>query len=162
MIIIDAYNLIHKIPELRILLKQSQDVCVDTMVSKLLGHYHGKRIKVILVFDGSGKNRSLGMIEVKFSSTQTGYDFASADLMIKHLIEKAKNPKLVMVVSSDREITWFARDCGCKIQTAESFWGGVKEKRTELIESAKESKEKPEIVTKGEFEYLLKEFKRKK
>lgn len=162
MIIIDAYNLIHKIPELRILLKQSQDVCVDTMVSKLMGHFHGKKVKVVLVFDGSGKNRSLGRIEVKFSSTHTGYNFESADVMIKHLIEKVKNPKLVMVVSSDKGITWFAKDCGCKIQTAESFWGGVKEKRTEMLESARESKEKPDIVTKGEFDYLLKEFNRKK
>lgn len=160
-IIIDAYNLIHKVSELKILLAQNQDVCVDTMVSKLEGHFFDRKIKVIIAFDGHGKNRSQRNIDVKFSNTDTGTDYGNADTLIKHLIEKARNTKLVKVVSSDREITWFAKECGCRIQSAENFWGDVKDKRIERADAIRESKEKPEVMTKGEFEFFLKEFKRK-
>ncbi|MCI0450200.1 MAG: NYN domain-containing protein [Chlorobi bacterium] len=160
-IIIDAYNLIHKVSELRILLQQSQDICVDTMVSKLHSHYFGRGVKCILVFDGYGKNKHESNIEVKFSKTDVGPDYGHADALIKHLIEKSKNPKLLKVISSDRDITFFAKECGAKIQTAEGFWGEVKDRRIERIEAEHEAKEKPDVVTKTEFDFLLKEFKKK-
>ena len=161
-IVIDAYNLMHKVSELRLLLSQSQDICVDTMIAKLRSHYFGKGIKCILVFDGFGMNRHESNISVKFSKTQVGPDYGHADALIKHLVEKSKNPKLIKVVSSDREIVSFAKECGSRILTSESFWGEVKEKRIERIEAARESKEKPEVVTKGEFDFLMKEFTKKK
>jgi predicted RNA-binding protein with PIN domain len=160
-IIIDAYNLMHKVTELRILLAQSQDACVDAMVSKLSSHYFNRGVKCILAFDGYGKNRHDRNIEVKFSKTDVGPDYGHADALIKHLVEKSRNPKLLRIVSSDREITFFAKDCGAKIQTSDSFWGEVKDRRIERIESVRESKEKPSLVTQGEFEYLLKEFTKK-
>jgi predicted RNA-binding protein with PIN domain len=160
-IIIDAYNLMHKVSELRLLLQQSQDVTVDTMVSKLEGHFFGRVMKVVLVFDGMGKNKHSRNIEVKFAKTGVGPDWGNADTLIKHLVENSKNPKLVKVVSSDRDITLFAKECGCKIQTAESFWGEVKDKRIERADAIREAKEKPNVVTKTEFDFLLKEFTKK-
>lgn len=159
-IIIDAYNLMHKVAELQILLKQSQDTCVDTMTQKLHSHYFGKGYKIILVFDGHGKNKHDQNIEVKFSKTDVGPDYGSADALIKHLIEKSRNPKLAKVVSSDRGVTSFAKECGARIQTAESFWGEVKERRIEKAEQLREENEKPSAVTKNEFDYFLKEFKK--
>jgi predicted RNA-binding protein with PIN domain len=160
-IIIDAYNLMHKVSELQLLLKQSQDTCVDTMVQKLHRHYFGKGYKAVLVFDGYGKNKHEQNIEVKFAKTDVGPDYGHADALIKHLVEKAKNPKLVKVVSSDRDITFFAKECGAKIQTAESFWGEVKDKRIERLEEYLEENEKPSVVTKNEFDFMIKEFKKK-
>lgn len=160
-IIIDAYNLMHKVTELRILLDQSQDARVDAMVSKLSSHYFNRGVKCILVFDGYGKNTHQHNIQVKFSKTDVGPDYGHADALIKHLVEKARNPKLLKIVSSDRDITFFAKDCGSRIQTAEGFWGEVKDRRIERIEEIRESKEKPDTVTKGEFDYLLKEFTKK-
>ena len=151
----------HKVAELQLLLKQSQDVCVDSMTAKLQSHYFGKGCKVILVFDGHGKNRHEQNIEVKFAKTDVGPDYGHADELIKHLIEKSRNPKLIKVVSSDREVTSFARECGAKIQTAEAFWGEVKERRIERAETYREENEKPAAVTKNEFDFFLKEFKKK-
>jgi predicted RNA-binding protein with PIN domain len=159
-IIIDAYNLMHKVTELRLLLAQSQDICVDTMVSKLSSHYFGKGIKCILVFDGFGKNKHDQNIEVKFAKTGVGPDYGHADALIKHLVDKSRNPKLLKIVSSDRDITFFAKECGSRIQTSESFWGEVKDRRIDRIEAIRESREKPE-VTKGEFDFLMKEFTKK-
>ncbi len=160
-IIIDAYNLMHKVAELKLLLVQSQDICVDTMVSKLKSHYFGRGVKCILVFDGFGKNKHDGNIDVKFSKTNVGPDYGHADALIKHLIEKSRNPKLIKVVSSDREVVSFAKECGSRILSSESFWGEVKDRRTDRIEAHRESKEKPEVVSRGEFEFLLKEFTKK-
>jgi len=161
--IIDAYNLMHKISELRLLLAQSQDACVDAMVSKLHSHFFGRGLKVVLVFDGAGKNMSMyNNIDVKFAITNVGPDYGNADELIKHLIDKARNTKLVTVVSSDREVSDYAKDRRCRIQSAESFWGAVKDRRTERADAYRESKEKPDVVTRTEYDYLLKEFTKKK
>ena len=160
-IIIDAYNLMHKVTELRILLAQSQEICVDTMIQKLRTHYFGMGVKCILVFDGFGQNKHESNIEVKFSKTGVGPDYGNADGLIKHLIEKSKNPKLMKIVSSDREVSSFAKECGSRILTSESFWGEVKDKRIEQYDAYKESIEKPSVVTRTEFDFLLKEFTKK-
>lgn len=160
-IIIDAYNLMHKVGEMKHLLKQSQDIAVDTMVSKLQNHFFNSRVKVILVFDGYGKNKHARNIDVKFSKTDISQSYESADQMIKYMIEKIRNKKLVKVVSSDNEISWFAKDCGCRVQSSESFWGELKDKKIKQIEAERDSKEKPDVVTRGEFEFLLKQFTKK-
>jgi predicted RNA-binding protein with PIN domain len=160
-IIIDAYNLMHKVTELRLLLAQSQEICVDTMISKLGSHYRGRGTKCILVFDGFGQNKHEGNINVKFSKTAVGPDYGHADALIKHLVEKSKNPRLLKIVSSDREVSSFAKECGARILSSESFWGEVKDRRTERNDAIRESKEKPSVVTRGEFEFLLKEFTKK-
>jgi predicted RNA-binding protein with PIN domain len=160
-IIIDAYNLMHRVPELEILLKQSQDACVDAMIAKLRSHHGNKKIKVVLVFDGMGRNKSSGNIEIKFSKTNVGTDYGNADKLIKTLIEKAKNKKLLRVVSSDNDITWFAKECGCRVQSSESFWGEVKGRRQQVRNLTRGSVEKPEFVSRTEYDFLLKEFTKK-
>ena len=77
------------------------------------------------------------------------------------MIEKSKNPKLMKIVSSDREVSSFAKECGSRILTSESFWGEVKDKRIEQYDAYKESIEKPSVVTRTEFDFLLKEFTKK-
>lgn len=156
--IIDAYNLIHRVDELRVLLQQSQDICISTMVSKLQAHFFGVKIKVVLVFDGYGINQIDKNIHVKFSKTDTGMDYGNADGLIKHLVNKSKNPKLLKIISSDKDITFYAKSCGCRISSSETFWGEIKDKRYEKFLSNMEQKEKPEYVTKGEVEYFLKKF----
>ncbi|MFI5144190.1 MAG: NYN domain-containing protein [Ignavibacteria bacterium] len=159
-IIIDSYNLMHKVKELHILLKQDQDVTVDTMVAKMQSYFTNNRVKVILAFDGYGKNKHMGNIDAKFSKTNTSHGYENADELIKALIEKTRNKKLIKVVSSDNEVTNFARECGCKVQGSASFWGELKEKRVIRMKRSGELSEKPQVVTRGEFEYLLKEFKK--
>jgi predicted RNA-binding protein with PIN domain len=161
-IIIDTYNLMHKVPELYILLKQGQDVIVDTMIAKMQSHFQNDRVKVLLVFDGYGKNKHIGNIDAKFSKTNTSHGYENADQLIKALVEKTRNKKLIRVVSSDNEIIYFARECGCKTQGSASFWGELKEKRILKMVREGDINEKPQVVTRGEIEFLLKEFGKKK
>jgi predicted RNA-binding protein with PIN domain len=160
-IFVDAYNLMHKVPELKILLKQDRDICVDIMVAKMQGHFTESGRKVILVFDGHGQNRHLKNIEVKFSSTDITHNYGNADKMIKAMIDRFRNKKLLKVVSSDNEVAWYARECGAKIQSSKSFWGELKDKKYKQRLSTRDTDEKPQVVTRGELEYLLKLFTKK-
>lgn len=160
-IIIDAYNLMHKVKEMQILLKQEQNVAVDTMIAKFQSYFFGTKTKLILVFDGYGLNKQAENIMVKFAKTDVGYPYENADQLIKAIVDKTRNKKLIRVVSSDNSITLYARDSGCRIQSSASFWQEVKEKRTRRFIQQSESSEKPKEVTRSEIEYLLKQFTRK-
>jgi predicted RNA-binding protein with PIN domain len=153
-IVIDAYNLIHKVPELDSLLDKEQDACVDALITKLQSGINSKT-KIIAVFDGFGKNKSVRNVEIKFAKTSSGTDYGNADKLIKSIIERTRNKKLTTIVSSDNEIKWFARECGCKYQNSEDFWKELKSKRNK----DREDREKPEAVTRGEVDYFLKKFK---
>jgi predicted RNA-binding protein with PIN domain len=132
------------------------------MIQKLSSHYTGSGVKIIIAFDGKGSNRHHKNIDVKFSYTDVGHQFENADQLIKHLIEKAKNPKLFKIVTNDNEIKFFAKECGCKTQSLDSFWGELRDKRAQRINAHRESKEKPDHVTKGEVQFFLEAFNKKK
>ncbi|RPI14641.1 MAG: hypothetical protein EHM58_16060 [Ignavibacteriae bacterium] len=160
-IIVDAYNLIHKVKELQVLLKQSQEVAVDIMIAKFQSHFISGKTKIVIVFDGYGMNKQAGNIMIKFAKTDVGHHYENADDLIKATIDKTRNKKLIKVVSSDNSITLYARDSGCRIQSSASFWGELKEKRTRRNIQLGEQNEKPQVVTRSELEYLLKQFTRK-
>ena len=159
-IIIDTYNIMHKVRALHLLLKQEQDVIVDTMILKMQSYFNRRGVKITLVFDGYGKNKHSGNVEVKFSQTNVSHGYENADMLIKALIDKTRNKKLIRVVSSDNEVTNYARECGCKIQSAQGFWGELKEKKIMRMIREGDVNEKPQEVTRIEFDYLLKEFKK--
>jgi predicted RNA-binding protein with PIN domain len=116
---------------------------------------------VILVFDGHGKNKISRNIEAKFASTDITHSYDNADGLIKAIIDRSKNKKLLNVVSSDNEIKWYAGDSGCNVISSKSFWDELKIRRTQKENLLRESNEKPQDVTKGEVEYLLKQFTKK-
>lgn len=159
--IIDAYNLIHKIPELKKLLSEEQDIIVDTLTAKLQNYFYNSRNKVMVVFDGHGKNKSSKNIEVRFASTDITHGYNNADDLIKSMIDRSRNKKLLNVVTSDNEIRWYAGDSGCNVISSKSFWSELKRKKTHKEDLLRESNEKPQSVTKGEVEYLLKQFTKK-
>jgi len=156
-IIIDTNNLMHKVGSLKKLLDKDKDIVVDTMIAKMQNHFFGNKIKVTLVFDGYGKNKHHGNFEVKFAKTNS-LDYENADKLIKTLIDKARTPKLLKIVTSDNEISWYAKDSGCKIQSSESFWGELKDKKIQQKIREGDINEKPQEVTKMEYDYLLREF----
>jgi predicted RNA-binding protein with PIN domain len=86
---------------------------------------------VMLVFDGYPPNPQLkyeqGMTIV-FSRQQ------SADETIKKLVEAARNPKQIVVVSDDKEIRSFVKGCGAISWGVEEFLG--KGERRSIRQSA--------------------------
>jgi predicted RNA-binding protein with PIN domain len=126
-IIVDGYNLIHKIPNLKSLLHRDLEQTRERLIT-LLGSYGERRkVEVVITFDGtllhSGHSLNTPKIKVLFSRPPQ-----KADQLIKSLIEQTKHKKLLMVVSSDREITRFAKVCGCEIKSSEEFYESVTRK----------------------------------
>ena len=77
--------------------------------------------KWLVIFDGyadsSLDNLDAGSIGVVFSRR------VSADERIKRLAESAASPKNIIVVSDDKEISFFIRSCGARSMSVEDFLG---------------------------------------
>ena len=75
--------------------------------------------KIVIVFDGYPLDRqyrnTCGTPEVIYSFDET------ADEKIRKLAQKSANPKVMVVVSDDREVKFFAKAAGAKSQGVEEF-----------------------------------------
>jgi len=114
--IIDGNNLIGKIPFIK-KLQRSDKQASREKVSFLLGRYFARRkASVSLHFDGHpGESIKVSGIKIKYSESRT------ADERIKIEIERSKNPKNIIVVTSDNNVAEFAKVCSCQIIKCEDF-----------------------------------------
>ena len=121
-IIIDGYNMIHLVPELRQFLDESLERARDELIRKLKSYLLNKKIFIAVVFDGNHpagvpvneRNRNL---EIKFSS----YPF-KADPLIKKLIQKEKNKGALTIVTHDSDLVTFANAEHAIAISPEEFW----------------------------------------
>lgn len=114
--IIDGNNLIGKIKKLFAVQKTNPQNSRERLVHILDRYFAQKKQKVSLHFDGfPGLGIKLNRGKIYYSYGKT------ADYEIKQEIERANNPRLITIVSSDHEIQNFAKVCGCKIINSESF-----------------------------------------
>lgn len=114
--IIDGNNLLGKIPAIKKLQKSNKQASREKLAF-LLGRYFSKsRNSVTLHFDGHLKETiKVSGIKIKFSGSKT------ADDKIKIEIERSKNPKNIIVVTSDNNVAEFARVCSCQVIKSEDF-----------------------------------------
>lgn len=114
--IIDGNNLIGKIPSIKKLQRSNKQASREK-ISYLLGRYFAKRkASVSLHFDGhTGESIKVSGIKIKYSENRT------ADEKIKTEIERSKNPKNIIVVTSDNNVAEFAKVCSCQIIKSEDF-----------------------------------------
>lgn len=141
--IIDGNNLIGKISSLKNL--SDKQIAREKVALILEKYFFGKKVKVSLHFDGFEN------IPIKISGVKIYYSQnRSADEMIKSEIEKIKNTKSVIVVSSDIEVASFAKVCGCRIKSSESFYKELLTSEKKLSEN-----EKPTNFNTEEFKKLF-------
>ena len=80
------------------------------------------RNEVTVVFDGRAEISSL------HPQTSVGVIFSkgeSADEKIKKMVEKSSNPRRIVVVSDDKQITYYCRAHGAKIKSVQEFLGRI-------------------------------------
>ena len=105
-IIIDGYNMIHRVPELRAHLEKSLECGRDELIRLLKTYLLNKKIQITVVFDGTEAPPGLSSVQdyrslkVVFSR----YPF-KADPLIISLIAREKAKRSLIVVSDDSEIT---------------------------------------------------------
>ena len=94
-------------------------------------YFQNKKTKVTLHFDGHpGPKINAGKIKLVYSENIT------ADEKIKKQIEESKSPKILTVVTSDSNITQFAKVCSCKVITSDNFAAEINKSDTSNDEQA--------------------------
>jgi len=115
--LIDGNNLIGKIPNLQSLQKKDKESARERLVLLLERYFHSRKIRVTIYFDGY---RNSG---IKTNAFKINYsDSKTADEIIKKDISLSKNPRNLIVVSSDNEIAGFAKVCACEVILSEKFY----------------------------------------
>jgi predicted RNA-binding protein with PIN domain len=158
LIIVDAYNVIHRAPELRPgpqrTLRESREKLLN-----LLSWAVGTGAKFLVVFDGAeggGKDGGAGRIEVMYSRPPE-----KADDLIRRLVEdRVERVDRVTVVTSDLEVARHARAMGADISIADLFLASVLGPARQA--AGEENPEKPTTLTKKELEEWAELFKRGK
>jgi len=119
--IIDGNNLIGKIPEFFDIQKKDPQSSRVKLAYLVDNYFSSRKAKVSLHFDGFPKDA------IKLSIAKIIYsDNESADEKIKIQIEKSKNPKQLVVVTSDNNLAQFARVCSCTVLASDSFAKTIK------------------------------------
>jgi len=114
--IIDGNNLIGKIKILNQIQKKNKQQSREKLAF-MLGRYFSKRkASVSLHFDGFENDTiKISAIKIIYSGSST------ADEKIKREIERSKNPKNYILVTSDVNIAEFGRVCSCDVIKSEEF-----------------------------------------
>ena len=133
-----------------------------SLVSRLFTFQQSKKTRVLLVFDGTA---DLNLLGKRFQQKSFSVIFPppdqNADRVIKEIISKQTDLRQFFVVSSDREIQYFARSKGAKSMSCKEF-------NLELKTTLKEHKKTQELEKKFtppsplEISQWLKIFKAKK
>lgn len=114
--IIDGNNLIGKISSLKKLQVKDRQGSREKLAFMLQRYYSKRNVKVSLHFDGYPKEEiKIMRIKVVYSENLT------ADDRIKKEIEESKNPKNLVVITSDSNLKDFARKCSCTVISSGKF-----------------------------------------
>ena len=114
--IIDGNNLIGKIKSINQLQKKNKQHSREKL-SFMLGRYFSKRkASVSLHFDGF-ENQKINVPGIKIKYSQS----LSADEKIKREIESVKNPRNIILITSDLNLLEFGRVCSCQLLKSEEF-----------------------------------------
>jgi predicted RNA-binding protein with PIN domain len=114
--IIDGNNVIGKIPELFKLQKSDRQRSREQLVYLLQKYFRNKKINLTLHFDGYANSPlPLSKGKIVYSENRT------ADSHIKENIERVKNRKNIILVTSDNELRNFGKACGCTIISSKDF-----------------------------------------
>ncbi|MCB0833870.1 MAG: NYN domain-containing protein [Bacteroidetes bacterium] len=152
--IIDAYNVIHRIPRFRSRLGTALEQARASLLKTLQGFARSQRASCTVVFDGADVASQLpdraGGLNIAFAKPPR-----KADDVIKKLVDDLKNRSQITVVSSDLEVYRYAKASGCKVMTSEEFDAKV---RARVSSGESDQKEEPNLSA-GEKEEWLNLFK---
>ena len=105
--------------------------------------------KITAVFDGGGSggvfenSEAYGAVEARYSAGGE-----TADDVIKKIAAGAQNPRELVIVTSDKEISYYVRNCGAAVVSAPEFYSKIRPK-TPVVKAAQDSVEYFEKHIKG-------------
>jgi predicted RNA-binding protein with PIN domain len=138
--LIDGNNLIGKIPELK---KLKNNLAGERLIFILQRYFVNKKVNVTIFFDGYPSEKIKADFEIVYSLGRT------ADELIKKRIDKSARNKNLTVVSSDLEVYFYAKECGCTVIKSEEFYSNI------ISSTSEKSDEKPSQSNIEEFKKLF-------
>jgi predicted RNA-binding protein with PIN domain len=154
LVIVDAYNVIHRTPQLRPgdgrSLREAREKLVN-LLSWVLGAEH---VRYLVVFDGAegfARDERQGRVEVRYSRPPE-----KADDVIRRLVEEhVGRVDRVTVVTADLEVARHARAMGADISLSDLFLASA----LGAAKDAGETPEKPATLSRAELEEWAKLFR---
>ena len=114
--IIDGNNLIGKNQLLKKIHQKNKSESAHKLAQMIGRYFHNKKVLISLHFDGvSNEGITVSGIKVYYSGS------SSADDKIKNEIGKSRNPKNIILVTSDNNLIEFGQTCSCEIIKSEEF-----------------------------------------
>jgi predicted RNA-binding protein with PIN domain len=158
-ILIDGYNLLHATDvfgqgALEGTLQGSREALLAFLAARLTSR---ERRGTTIVFDAAGAPPGLPS-EHKFEGLQVRFarDYADADAMLEALIEKARAPKELLVVSGDRRVQRAARSRGAAWMNSTEWYRQVRDRLPQDGEAPPSKRPAPAGV--GDVDYWVNEF----
>jgi len=155
--ILDGYNIILSDERLTKAAGNDLETARDELIREITFSSKFKGDNVSLVFDGKTGSPDLKInsrLRVIFSKSPE-----SADDLIKDMIGNYRTRRSIIVVSNDRSIADYARECGARTMKSTDFLSLIRAKEEEKMEE-KSFSEKPPQPSKPDLE-LLKLFREK-
>jgi len=122
---IDGNNLIGKIKSLRDLQQKDKQSSREKLAHILDRYFITRRNKVVLFFDGHPNTAiNTSKIKIVYSENKT------ADELIRNEIERNKNPRNLIVITSDHPIMDFSRACHCEVIQSNIFAAEILKSKT--------------------------------
>ena len=150
--IVDGYNVILADRKLSKLLRNSPEVAREELVIEIQRSDRLRGQRVTIIFDGSiasSTERITENLEIRFSPPRE-----TADDMIKREVGDQLRRRSLYVVSNDRAITDFAKECGSKTVNSEDFLTLVRERKQKRNPADDASVDKPTAVGEPDRELL--------
>ncbi|MHB8930632.1 MAG: NYN domain-containing protein [Melioribacteraceae bacterium] len=115
--IIDGNNLIGRIKSLQQLQNKDKQASREKLIYFLNRYFTGKKVKLSLHLDGHPN------LPLSISKGKITYSFnQQSDNFIRKEIENSSNPRLIILVTSDRSLMNFGKVCGCKVISSDDFY----------------------------------------
>ena len=141
-IIIDAWNVCWKIPEIAELIPDDLPMARKKFNLMIKNYFLNKKSVYKIIYDGqpgiiSSKHEFKGL-DIQFSKNPQ-----SADQKILSFLKLQKNPSLWTVISSDRELSGRAKNADVNVVSSEQFISKLQKARVHSIVNPK--KENPNL-----------------
>jgi predicted RNA-binding protein with PIN domain len=120
--LIDGFNLLYKFPDLEEMMYQGRlNEARRGLLDRLKEYHTIKKTHIRVVFDGK-KNPSDNLRTEKSGAIDVYYSLDySADFLIKEFIKKDPNPRMAIVVTSDKDILFYVNRFRAQTMTSEKF-----------------------------------------
>lgn len=142
--LIDGYNMIHRITDLRSHLTGSLEQARAALIARLTAFARHPHHQLTVIFDGDAaagerKFRPAG-IAVRFARPPQ-----NADALIKKIIDEHPKKKDLTVVSSDMAVFRYAKASGCVALSSESFDHLIRQAEAAEPQGQMQQKNNPKI-----------------